>query len=270
MKARQQTDSFVSALLKHCSGLEIMVLRNPGTQEEAPSSGHVVRSLTDMEKLRAWLWHENASRAGQVYCRPVPGEQHPWLFLDDVARPLAERVASKYSALLIETTPGNCQIRLLAARRLSERERAEIQRELATRAGADLGSTAGSKWGRLPGYKNRKPGRDCWTNLVADTTSIGRSFPADHPFTAANPSPAAPAANEGGRGLSRRAPEAGGGGFREEFSFACHRLSDGFDPGEVIRLVAEHALARGKRRTWDQALRYGEATARKALMYLSR
>lgn len=262
MNARQQTDAFVTALLKHCIEAEVQSIRNIGTPDEEPASVHPLRDLADLERLRGWLWHENASRAGQILIRPAVRAAHPWLFLDDVPRSQAERIAGKYAALVVETTPGNCQIRLLAADVLVESERTEIQRDLAARVGGDAGSIAGSKWGRLPGYRNRKPGRDCWTNFLLDTTNTA-------PRLAVVPPRQPEAAQPGGRGLHpSRTPAADGGGYAAEFAFACHRLRDGLDCGEVIRLVADNAMRRGKRSSAAQARKYAERTVAAALRSL--
>lgn len=263
MNSKQQTDAFVTALLTHCAEAEVQSIRKIGTPGESPSSVHKLRNLADLEQLRGWLWHQNASRDGQILIRPAAAEAHPWLFIDDVPLRLAHRIAKKYAALVVETTPGNCQIRLLADRPLSEHERTEIQRDLSARAGGDIGSIAGSKWGRLPGYRNRKPGRGgSWTNLVADTS---RSAPR---FTVVPPRPPE-LIQPGGRGLHpTAAARDGDGGYVAEFAFACHRLRDGLDCGEVIRLVSDNALRRGKQRNAAQARRYAERTVAAALSRL--
>jgi len=266
MEAKKQTDFFITAMLRHCAGVEVMALRNVGTTSEQPTTPRRVRGLGDLERLRGWLWHENASRAANIFVRPGDAE-HPWLFLDDVSKEKAKKIAGRWAALVVETSPGNCQLRILASRPLAEAERFEIQRALAVMHGADLGSTAGTKWGRLPGYKNMKPGRGgCWTNLIADTTSTARPFSSRPLPEAAHPSPAAPAAIKGGAWATERRD--GNGEFRAEFAFACHRLRDGLDAGEIARLIADHALRRGKRRTWPEGLRYGEKTVAAALRSL--
>lgn len=273
MNPKQQTDAFVTALLNHCSALQVMVLRNPGKPDEAPSSVHPLNSQADLERLRGWLWYENASRSGQVYVRPAPSEDHPWIFLDDVPRPLAEGIAREYGALVVETTPGNCQIRMLAEHPLPEDERTDIQRDLAERVGADPGSVAGSKWGRLPGYRNKKPGRDgCWTNLLLDTTATA-------PRYVVVPPPPVETGEPGGRGIPDHchataihgSGEADGeGGYVSEFSFACNCLRDGWPEHAIISAIAQHALERGKRRTLPQARKYAEVTVRKAAAKLRR
>lgn len=279
MNAKQQTDAFVTALLKHCDAVEVQSIRNIDTQDEAPSSIHELRSLADLERLRRWLWHENESANGQILIRPAAEENHPWLFLDDVPLEKAGGIASKYAAVVVETSEGNCHVRLLADRPLSANERLAIQGELVARlrraeSRADTGSTSGVKMGRLPGFRNRKPGRDNWTNLVADTTATSPRF------VVVPPRPQEPI-QPGGRGLqptatatataaaaAAAAERDGDGGYAAEFAWVCHRLREGLDCGEVIRLLADHAMRRGKRQTAAQARKYAERTVAAAFARL--
>lgn len=276
-KPRKQTDIFVMALLRHCSTVEIQVAWNLETEVEKWSSVRVARSLAEFEPLRGWLGANNASQNGQILIRPAAGDEHPWLLLDDVPEAKAMAISSKYAALVVwtsknkDTGEGNCQVRLLADRPLSANERLAIQGELVARLRgaeirADTGSTSGVKMGRLPGFRNSKPGRDNWTNLLADTTATAPRYAVVSP-------PSERAEEPGGRGIPdhRHATavhgsgEADGeGGYVSEFSFACRRLRDGRPEHEVIEAIAQHALARGKRRTPAQARKYAETTVRKA------
>lgn len=259
MNRTQQTDAFVAALLKHCKELEVQAIRDIGTPEEKAGRVYTVTDLEGIDRLRGKLGHENASRAGQILARPAADEDHPWLFLDDVPTPLALRISGKYAALVVETTPGNCQIRLLGDRPMNADARFAVQVALVGKTrragGGDLGSVSGVKMGRLPGFRNRKQGRDCWTNLLADTTSDGRPFEAviSPPKGGRVGYPIGPACADGDRG------------YMQEFAFACARLRDGLDCGEVSRLIADHALRRGKRKTWREAMKYAERTVAAAL-----
>ncbi|MBN8767086.1 MAG: hypothetical protein J0I76_12255 [Thiobacillus sp.] len=152
-------------------------------------------------------------------------------------------------------------------------ERYDVQRALVSRlTRADAGSTSGSKMGRLPGFKNRKPGRDCWTNLIADSTATAPRFCA----AGVTVSPLAGEIKKGGGvGYSPERQEYPGidsdGFYKNEFAFACHRLRDsGMGASEIAEVIADHAQARGKRRTRAQALRYGQRTVLAALRSLRR
>lgn len=276
MEPRRQTDSFVLALLKHCRAVEAQVCWDIDTEAEHWSKIRSARSLAGFDRLRGWLAAENASKSGQILIRPAADEDHPWLLLDDVPEAKARRIAQKYGALVVWTSKnentgeGNCQIRLLADRPLSANERLAIQNDLVARlrlAGsrADTGSTSGVKMGRLPGFRNRKPGRDNWTNLLVDTTDTAPRFAVVSP-------PFARAEESGGRGIPDHchptaihgSGEAGEGGYVNEFSFACRRLRDGWTEHAVIESIAQHALARGKRRNMAEARKYAEKTVKKA------
>lgn len=276
-KPRKQTDIFVMALLSHCNAVEIQVAWNLETEFEKWSSVRVASSLAEFEPLRGWLGAQNARQNGQILIRPAAEEDHPWLLLDDVPEAKAMAISRKYAALVVwtsknkDTGEGNCQVRLLADRPLSANERLAIQGEIVARLRgaeirADTGSTSGVKMGRLPGFRNRKPGRDNWTNLLADTTATA-------PRHAVVSPPSARAEEPGGRGIPDLRPakavhgsgEADGeGGYVNEFSFACNRLRDGWSEHAIIAEIAEHAIRRGKRRTLSQALKYAETTVCKA------
>lgn len=270
-KPRKQTDIFVMALLRHCSAVEIQVAWNLETEFEKWSSVRVASSLAEFEPLRGWLGSQNASQNGQILIRPTAGEDHPWLLLDDVPLAQARGIANKYAAAVVETSKDNCQVRLLADRPLPANERHAIQDELVTclsRSGsrADKGSTSGVKMGRLPGFRNRKPGKDNWTNLIADTSATAPRYAVVSP-------PPEWAEEPGGRGIhdhgvamvARESGEAGGeGGYVNEFAFACNCLRDGWPEHAIISAIAEHAVQRGKRRTLAQALKYAGTTVRKA------
>ncbi len=277
MEPRKQTDTFVLALLQYCQTLEAQVCWNIDTEAERWSSVRVARSLAEFEPLRGWLAAQNVSQNGQILIRPAAEEDHPWLLLDDVPEAKAMAISSKYAALVVETSKikgtgeGNCQVRLLADRPLSANERHAIQGELVARLRgaeirADKGSTSGVKMGRLPGFRNRKPGRDNWTNLLADTTATAPRYAVVSP-------PSEQAEEPGGRGIpdhlhSKSAPGSGGaggeGGYVSEFAFACHCLRDNWPEHAIIEAIANHALDRGKQRTPAQARKYAETTVRKA------
>lgn len=273
---KQQTDAFVLALLKHCSAVETQVCRNIDTEAEHWLKIRSACSLASFDRLRGWLAAENASKNGQILVRPAAEEDHPWLLLDDVPETKAMAIANKYAALVVETSKikgtgeGNCQVRLLADRPLSADERLAIQNDLVARlrlAGsqADTGSVSGVKLGRLPGFRNRKPGRDNWTNLLADTTATAPRFAVVSP-------PAAQVEESGGRGIPDRREATttikvsgdGEGGFVNEFSFACHCLRAGWQEEAIVEAIAQHALERKKRPTLAQAIRYARKTVEEA------
>jgi hypothetical protein len=162
-------------MAKFCGAMEIGVLPFIGRDNER---GLYSRTITnDITGLLKWARFQNARQLAQIYVRPQPQTKHPWLFFDDVAKAMALRISQKYAAVVVETSKGNCQIRLLSSVELDSSERAMVQKNIAPKIMADRASTAGEKWGRLAGFQNRKPGKEgWWTTIVADTSQASHRF----------------------------------------------------------------------------------------------
>jgi hypothetical protein len=131
----------------------------------------------------AMLWHRNLPlddlpltwaraenmRHGDVFIRPARGYSWPLVFLDDVTEDLASRTARKYNALVVKTSQeGGCHLWLSCCYSLSELQRYQAQRWLASRTGADIASTSGEHLGRLAGFKNWKR-NGTWVNVVTSS-----------------------------------------------------------------------------------------------------
>ena len=162
----QQAFEMIEALGMHSVDIEVAVCRHIGRPNET-----VLIKKWD-PKLMGWFAFENVNTNSNIWVRPNPEIDHPWLLLDDLAISEARKLARKYQCIVVETSAGNCQVRLLANINLSREQRKLIQIELVKSyilrgINADAGSTAGCKWSRLPGFRNRKPNRDCWTNLLS-------------------------------------------------------------------------------------------------------
>lgn len=112
-----------------------------------------------------WMRAENV-READVYVRPARGFPWPVLFLDDLAPLRATRVAARYDALVVRTSPaGGCHLWLHCSRALDESQRGKAQRWLAIRLGADPRSTSGEHLGRLAGFRNWKR-RGSWIGVI--------------------------------------------------------------------------------------------------------
>jgi hypothetical protein len=191
-------------------------------------------------------------RQAEVYIRPARGESWPLVFLDDVALSLAVAVTRKYAALAVATSPhGGCHLWLACRQSLSESKRAQAQRWLARRTGADRASTSGEHLGRLAGFRNWKRS-GVWVNTVA--SSVIRSW---------NPAPAlrerVATARSRSVNVARRGTDTSPSG--QDWAWACCLLESGHDPHSVYhRLVARARPRRGAdaeryaRRTVDQAI----------------
>lgn len=133
----------------------------------APSyTGHWYLDHLRLRRLLPWLRAENVHGA-DIYFRPHAKTPWPVVFLDDLPTPFAARVAHKYRANVIETSLGRTHVWLATTKPLDPTQRTQAQRFLVTklRGLADRGSISGDHWGRLPGMRNRKPGRNGWVNL---------------------------------------------------------------------------------------------------------
>lgn len=166
LKPADQLSAFLDWLLQiRVDRYDLAVIRFGKNNPEGifiPGSTNV-----DHQKLQAslaWLKYENSQTSG-VYFRPARGYAWPLVFLDDVTPTKAYRLADTHNAALIETSPSKYHVWLGLDQPLDEHDRYRAQSELAKKIGADMGSVSGEHWGRLPGFKNRKPGKDNWVNL---------------------------------------------------------------------------------------------------------
>ena len=286
-RTRTQTIAMIEALRSRLDGvpLEIGALCRIGTAEAALLR-RTLAPAADPAGLLAWAGWQQIHEHAQILVRPAPEAPHPWLLADDIPVVDALAFAARRAALVIETSPGNCQLRVLADRALSMSDRTVAQRALREHLAGDPGSIAGDKWGRLAGFKNQKPGRDgCWTSLLRSDLAAARpasasallaqsasvpgcgSAPASAPLTSAlgqgrcgqgRGSPAGRAAADGAR------PEAGPadapGGSKIDFAWACAQVRAGADPEALIDTLAAAALARGKRHDESSARAYAWRT----------
>ncbi len=287
--------------------VHLAALHRPGTPTQQREMLGTISSTGDttpddlLEMLRQARGANASPRSpANILFRPDPSSLHPWLFLDDLPTPRALALTAKISGLVIETSQGNAQIRLLADRTMSQAERGHAQKTLQSRLGGDPGSTSGEKWGRLPGFTNRKPGKTGqWTNLISDTTGIRPPISADRllslslapqggacapafAFTSpardrpkagalAGASPVDPhprtKADFAHAALSKPLPAASeqAGGWRQEFADTCQALRAGLSGDEITQALADRALQRGKRRTQADAEQYARQTVQRAL-----
>lgn len=203
-----------------------------------------------------WARAQNVRQA-EVYIRPARGYSWPLVLLDDVAAPLAGRVARKYEALVVETSPvGGCHIWLGCDRPLAEDARRESQRLLARRLAADPGSVSGEHLGRLAGLRNWKRG-GTWVNVLA-ASRHGRLWnPADalpdpEPMCMPVSRPDTPV-----RDPSQLDSSASG----REWGWVCGLLKAGCSPSDVHARLLDAARSR----RGADAERYAHRTLHQAL-----
>jgi hypothetical protein len=212
-----------------------------------------IASLADYERLRSWLRYENA-HGSNIWIRPAAAE-HPLVMLDDLPTATGAAVARKYRALAVETTRGNCQVWIACSRQLSRNERQDVSRSLCRLVGSDTGAISEPRWGRLAGYRQRKPGKEGFLTTIIEAAALDRPplDPAPHLETAPSSRPA----HAGGGGVAYRGSVGStvGDESRREFAFACHALRRGMSPDEVGAAIAAHVAASGRRKSRDYAVR---------------
>ena len=284
-RTRTQALAMIEALRSRLGTvpLEIGALCRIGTADAALLR-RTLAPGADPAGLLGWAGWQQVHERAQILIRPDPAASHPWLLADDIETAAALAFAVRRAALVIETSPGNCQLRVLADRALSMPDRTVAQRALREHLHGDPGSVAGDKWSRLPGYRNVKPGRDgCWTNLLRHDLAGARpvsasallagcgSAPALAPLTSAlgqgrcgqgQGSPAGRAAAGGARPVDGPADHAGGS--KIDFAWACAQIRSGVDPQSIIGAITAAALGRKKRPTEAGCRDYAERTVKGA------
>ena len=138
----------LSALPAH--GYDIGILSGSGMHRlESVATSGIVRMLP-------YLKHRNANGA-HIYFRPT-GESAYTLLDDLTANTLARLAAEGYSpAAVIETSPGSFQVWLRHAQPLSKELGTLAAKTLAAQFGADASAADWRRFGRGPGFTNRKP-----------------------------------------------------------------------------------------------------------------
>ena len=252
MKAQQHTQGMLSWWeLAGVGRVDLAARRQCGTM-----IWHNDRGLGELGL--GWARAENV-RGGEVYVRPARGYPWPVVFLDDVTVPRATRIARKYDALVVETSPaGGCHVWLSCSWALDEDARHQAQRWLAPLVEADPGSTSGEHLGRLAGFKNWKR-NGSWVNVL-EASRRGRSWTPrwtepDRQRRLAHLSPTH-GDGAGEHTACRDTSESG-----REWGWACGLIEAGHDPQGVYERLVEHARPRRDK----DAERYARRTVKRAL-----
>jgi len=208
-----------------------------------------------------WARALNVQQA-EVYVRPARGHAWPLVFLDDVIAPLAERIARKYDAVVVETSPlGGCHVWLTCERPLPEEARRDAQRWLAQTVAADPASISGEHLGRLAGFKNWKRG-GTWVHVLA-ASQHGRAWdpaialPDPQPRHTSLSRPKSPAPHP-------TRPDTSPSG--REWGWVCGLLEAGYSPSIVYARLVEAA----RPRRGQDTERYARRTLRQALKKIGR
>ena len=220
----------------------------------------LARSRSEVLSAASWGWAHN--REGQnIYIRPATGPAWPVVILDDVPLPMAKKIALKYATLVIETSADNCQVWIASTTFLSVEERASAQRALALKINADPCSVSGDHFGRAAGFRNRKPKRHNFLVDVVDETSTEKLDA--KPYTRYHPEQIVKE-QVLSTGNASEIDES-----RDEFGWALGWLRSCHATDMGIRLLAEKALRRGKRKTLHSSEIYARKTFERALCILN-
>lgn len=98
-----------------------------------------------------WLRARNFS-GENIYMRPIFAAEQCYLLLDDLSESQIEQQYNQPGRLIVETSSGNFQTWIRYADSLTDYEK----KHLIAEAGADRAATPHRRWGRCPGFSNRK------------------------------------------------------------------------------------------------------------------
>jgi len=215
-----------------------------------------------LDQLPLALARAHNVKQTDIYVRPARGYPWPMVFLDDVAVPMARRIAKKYATLAVHTsTHGGCHLWLRLTCALDEQQRCHVQRWLIPRMGADPGSVSGEHLGRLAGMKNWKRGGQ-WVNILHRPSSHASAW---------DPTPALQSASHLKRPVI--APSAPPRSCRvdqsesaREWGWVCGALEAGLSPTAVYQRLLNHASPR----RGPDAARYARYTIARAIRHTSK
>lgn len=262
-KPYKQTERFLDFMLGHVTELDTSSAKydDDGKVKRVLISKRLIATANDRAAVLPWLRARNTEEEGMnIWVRPAASlEAHPLVMLDDLPIARARAVSRKYAGAAVETSPGFGQAWIVLTHPLDREHRQTVAAALCALIGSDPDAISEPRWGRLPGFRQRKPGKSGWTNLL--TVSDGRALdPA--PYLEGMPSPphlrAAVLPPNGAGGPS--CPPSGRDESKCEFKFAIFSLLHGVADEQIAAAIAARALARGKRRTPEQAERYGRKT----------
>jgi hypothetical protein len=255
-KPAEQSAAFVDFMLSHVSRIDLAAAHydDGGHVQRVFKAKRTVASMADFAAVMPWLKSQNARQPANIWIRPADTlDAHPIIMLDDLPLARAQAICRKYAGASVETSPGNAQDWIVCSRALTREERQDVARSLCRLVGSDPGAISEPRWGRLPGFQQRKPGKTGWTNLLAISTGPA---PALDPTPHLSPAPAARGGGGGGgsfivRQSSVRQSSVTGdmNMSRREFAFACYALRAGVDPSVVQQRVAAHVAVTGRKKS---------------------
>lgn len=269
-KPQQQMELFIDWMLGHVGMLDAAAAtyNELGKVEQVRHARRLISTADDRAAVLPWLRARNTEGATNIWVRPAAVlEAHPLVMLDDLPASRALAVCQKYGGAAVETSPESpgkpalAQAWIVLSRPLDREARQDVAAALCRLIGSDPDAVSEPRWGRLPGFRQRKPGKTGWTNLLAVGT--GPALDPEPHLVGRPPLPKVTALPPTGAGGPSPLPPPGTGRdeSKAEFLFALCSLRAGVSLEQTAFMIAARALARGKRRTPAQADRYGLKTA---------
>ena len=281
-KPQQQTERFIDWMLGQLGDAGKLdtaaATYNPaGKVEKVRHARRQISTPADREAVLPFLRGRNSEPLTNIWVRPSAGlEAHPLVMLDDLPIPRALAVCRKYGGAAVQTShesrgkPALAQAWIVLARPLDREARQTVAAALCRLIGSDPDAVSEPRWGRLPGFRQRKPGKTGWTNLLSVSSAGPALDPA--PYLAERPLPKPPSLPPTGAGGPSPLPhgtKTGRDESKAEFLFALCSLRAGVSIEETAVRISARALDRGKRPTKAQADRYGLDTATAAFRCIS-
>jgi len=137
-------EELIGEIKVYFGGLEL------GIRTTSSDGKSFVREYEATEKNIPYIRHRNA-QGDDVYIRPK--ESSRFLLIDDLSKEQADKHLKRAGRLIVESSPDNYQVWIRSDRRLSSDEKKYWQKSL----GTDPGANSDLRWGRCPGFTNRKP-----------------------------------------------------------------------------------------------------------------
>ena len=225
---------------------------------------------------------EQARRPLNIYICSAKSQLQSWLMLDDLTIEECRQIASERTAMIIQTSATSHHLWLATSRPVSVAERKLCQQVLQKKYGGDEGSVSGDHLGRLAGFKSAK--RNCWVNHIGSEIT-GRNADVDKLLAMAVELGVVSLSPMGGGYLSQPKAVCTSLALDEakpvassfpaqtkayqssdrdeshaEFAFACAHYAKNLDIEKGILSLAQRAMDRGKRKSWNSAEAYARKT----------
>lgn len=253
---------FYKSGVKH---LDFAILSNPAG-EDSVMREHLGIPRTNCARIIGYAGYANLHKSANIFVRPARKcdgglLDHAILFIDDVPAGAVEKICDLWSAAIVETSKASYQAWIRTRWPLNEQSRARAQSALALKFNTDRASVSGEHYGRLPGFRNRKPTRNNdWVNVIKVS---GGALLDPAPYLRKPSKMERPVTWD----TKVTSPANGVDASAAEFGFALNALKNGADPAIVRDNLLRRAILR---RAPADAQRYVDYTMSKCLGIVGR